>query len=398
MESTISITDAGFSYGDGDVFTGINLEVSKGEMLCLLGANGCGKTTLLHCVSGALKLKSGKVKLDGRDIASMKASQIARKVGFVFQEHSAPFPYPVIDVVCMGRAPHLSMFSAPSREDRRIAEESLEKVGMLHLRDKPYTKISGGERQLVLIARTIAQQPEVILLDEPTSHLDFKNQTLILRMISRLAKQGLSIMMSSHLPNHALLFSSKVALLCGGGILATGNPDDVITEESLREVYGIDVRIFKGRDGTGSDEIKFCMPSLEPAEVLTSTSDGIDNVFEGDCRIEDDIGSINIGNGTVIEAVTKLEGKVKVYLPSDDVIVSGQPMASSSRNLLRGRVTGVFQKDMVVNLEVDAGRKVIAKITKKSFVELKLAVGTEVYITFKASALQVFPMRQAVTR
>jgi iron complex transport system ATP-binding protein len=140
---------------------------------------------------------------------------------------------------------------------------------MYHLRDKPYTQISGGERQLVLIARTITQQPDVILLDEPTSHLDLKNQTLILQMINRLARQGLSIMMSSHLPNHALLHSSKVALMHNGGILAAGKPDDVISEESLQRIYGIEVKIFTGRDEKGCDEIKFCMPSREPPDFVT---------------------------------------------------------------------------------------------------------------------------------
>jgi iron complex transport system ATP-binding protein len=139
------------------------------------------------------------------------ATDIARRIGFVFQEHSSPFPYSVIDVVSMGRAPHLRLFSAPTRKDLQIAEEALDMVGMHHLKDKLYTQISGGERQLVLIARTIALQPDVILLDEPTSHLDLKNQTLILRMINKLARQGLSVMMSSHLPNHALLYSSKLA-------------------------------------------------------------------------------------------------------------------------------------------------------------------------------------------
>lgn len=301
MKGVVSITDAGFAYGDRDVFAGINLELSRGEILCLLGANGCGKTTLLNCVNGSLKLKTGRVRLHGQDTASMRVSQVARKVGFVFQEHSAPFPYPVLDVVCMGRAPHLRMFSAPSRHDRAIAEEALDMVGMYHLKDQPYTRISGGERQLVLIARTITQQPEVVLLDEPTSHLDFKNQTLILRMINRLATQGMSVMMSSHLPNHALLFSSKVALMCRGGILAAGRPDDIITEENLREIYGIEVRIFTGRDRAGGNEIKLCLPALEPSDVVASHLDKTDNVFEGDSSMEGDLARIDLGHGTVGE-------------------------------------------------------------------------------------------------
>jgi iron complex transport system ATP-binding protein len=268
MSPVIRIKNASFSYNDHTVFSSVNLDIMPGEVLCLLGPNGCGKTTLLRCINGALKLEKGSIQLDDKDLSSMTATAIARRIGFVFQEHSAPFPYSVIDVVCMGRAPHLGIFSAPATKDLQIAETALDSVGMYHLRDKPYTQISGGERQLILIARTIAQQPDVILLDEPTSHLDLKNQTLILRMIHRLAQQGMSIMMSSHLPNHALLHSSQVALMHNGGILAAGKPDDVISEESLQRIYGIEVKIFTGRDIKGQDEIKFCMPSRETSDFV----------------------------------------------------------------------------------------------------------------------------------
>jgi iron complex transport system ATP-binding protein len=262
MGVTVHIENASFSYADQTVFSNVNLDILPGEVLCLLGPNGCGKTTLLRCINGALKLEKGSIRLGDRDIKAMTSTAVARQIGFVFQEHSAPFPYTVIDVVTMGRAPHLKLFAAPGATDVKIADDALETVGMSHLRDKPYTQISGGERQLVLIARTIAQQPDIILLDEPTSHLDLKNQTLILRMINRLARQGLSVMMSSHLPNHALLYSNRVILMMDGGLLSMGRPDEVITEDTLRQIYGIDVKIFTGRDGKGQEEIKFCMPSL----------------------------------------------------------------------------------------------------------------------------------------
>ena len=168
MGLTVHIENISYSYDDHMVFKDVNLEIFPGEVLCLLGPNGCGKTTLLRCITGALKIRNGGILLGERNISTMTSTEIAKRVGFVFQEHSAPFPYSVIDVVVMGRAPHLKLFSAPSSKDLKIADEALETVEMYHLRDKPYTKISGGERQLVLIARTIAQQPDVILLDEPT--------------------------------------------------------------------------------------------------------------------------------------------------------------------------------------------------------------------------------------
>jgi iron complex transport system ATP-binding protein len=266
MRCAVHVRAASFSYAEHEVFRNVDLEVFPGEVLCLLGANGCGKTTLLRCINGTLKVNSGSIRLGDRSLWSMTATEIARKVGIVFQEHNAPFPYPVLDVVTMGRAPHLKIFGAPGTADIEIAEEALESVGMHHLRNDPYTKISGGERQLVLIARTIAQQPDIILLDEPTSHLDLKNQALVLSMVNRLAARGMTVMMSSHLPNHALQYCSKAALMYGGGLSAVGRPGDVISEDSLRRVYGIDVKIYTGRDRENSREVQFCMPSLESGD------------------------------------------------------------------------------------------------------------------------------------
>jgi iron complex transport system ATP-binding protein len=267
MNDFMSIQDAAFSYEDVDIFSGLNINVQKGELLCLMGANGCGKTTLLRCMNGLLKLKKGKVILDGKDINVLTATDIARKMGFVFQDNTAPFPYPVIEVVCMGRAPHLGFLSTPSSADRKVAEDALQLVGMLHLKDRPFTKISGGQRQLVAIARTIAQQAKIILLDEPTSHLDFKNQTLVLRITGKLVQQGFSVVMTSHLPDHALLYSNRVALMKGGRFIALGSPDKVITEENLKATYEIDVRILSAVDPVSGENIKFCMPAKENSNI-----------------------------------------------------------------------------------------------------------------------------------
>jgi iron complex transport system ATP-binding protein len=234
--------------------------VNRGEVLSILGGNGCGKTTLLCCLNGLLPLQEGEVRLNGKDITHLGVTRRARKISFVFQEHSAPFPFTVTEVVRMGRAPFLGFFSTPSARDEKLVADILELVGIAHLRHKPYTQISGGERQLVLIARAIAQQPEVILLDEPTSHLDFKNQALVLKLVNRLSRQGMTVIMTTHLPNHALLFSSKVALMAGGKIHRFGPPDQVMDEPGLRETYGIDVRIFTGTCATDGRTIKYCVP------------------------------------------------------------------------------------------------------------------------------------------
>ena len=150
---------------------------------------------------------------------------------------------------------------------------------MAHLKDKPYTQISGGERQLVLIARTLAQQPDVIVMDEPTSHLDFKNQTLVLQMISKMAKVGLSVVMSTHLPNHALLLSGKVALMRNGGFYMVGDPFQVITEDNLKETYDVDVKIFSFVDAEKNRTVKYCLPVIESeiTEEMITTLRGDDN-------------------------------------------------------------------------------------------------------------------------
>jgi iron complex transport system ATP-binding protein len=262
MAELLQVRGAAFGYDDREVFGGLDFEVCAGETLCILGANGCGKTTLLRCLGGGLRLKRGKIALAGRDLAALGPIEIARTMGFVFQEHSAPFPFPVLEVVRMGRAPYLSFLAQPSKRDTAIAEQALEMVGMAHLRDKPYTRISGGERQLVLIARTLAQQPRVILLDEPTSHLDFKNQALILKIVERLARQGLAIVMTTHMPNHALAFPSRVALMSRGKFVAVGDATTTVTEANLRATYDIDVRVLSAADPVSGQSFVFCVPAI----------------------------------------------------------------------------------------------------------------------------------------
>ncbi len=263
MNEKISIKNASFRYGDKNIFTDLSFSVGRGEVLCLLGANGCGKTTLLRCLSGYLRLHSGSVSLENSEITDMTATALARRIGFVFQDNSATFPYSVLEIVSMGRAPHLNMFSSPGPEDIRIAEQALEKVGIPHLKDKKFTQISGGERQLAVIARTLAQEPDVILMDEPTSALDFRNQTLVLRMITRLSEQGMTIIMSSHFPNNALLFSNRVAMMHRGRFIALGRASEVINEQNLKEIYGIGVRILSAEDPVSKERIKFCIPAGE---------------------------------------------------------------------------------------------------------------------------------------
>jgi iron complex transport system ATP-binding protein len=260
MESRIRLRDGSFNYGDHEIFSGLNLEIAPGEVVSILGPNGCGKTTLLRCLSGALKLKSGNILLNEKDITTFDTIDLARNIGFVFQDHTASFPYSVLEVVSMGRAPYLSRFAAPSATDMAVAEAALTKVGMLHIKDKPYTEISGGEMQLILIARTLAQEPQVIMFDEPTSHLDFKNQALCLNIINKLAAQGISMIMTTHNPNQALMYPNTVAMMNNGKFVAIGKADEVITEDTLKAIYGIDVKVFSVPDPNSTGQLKMVSP------------------------------------------------------------------------------------------------------------------------------------------
>lgn len=256
----IEVRNAGFSYnGTCKVFEGIEFSLREGEILSILGPNGSGKTTLLRCINGLLKLEKGEVRIEDESVCSLKRSDIGKKVGYVPQTHELTFPYTVLEMVLMGRAPHLGLFSSPSRKDVKIAEETIETLGISHLIDRPYPNISGGEAQLVLIARALAAQPKVLLLDEPTSHLDFRNQMVILNMLEKLAKEkNIVTVMTTHFPNHALSISDKALLLGNGKDALVGDIEDVLTECNLREVFEMDVRIISFEHG--GNNIKAVVP------------------------------------------------------------------------------------------------------------------------------------------
>jgi len=209
-------------------------------------------------------------------------------------------------------------------------------------------------------------------------------------MINRLAERGLSIIMSSHFPNHALLFSSRVAMMNNGKFIAVGDPERVVTEENLRETYGIDVKIFSAYDHAVGDDIRFCIPTRGSLDVVASGLPGIENVFEGVSKLEKGLARIDIGLNTVIEAVTNEEGKVKLHIPSSEIMVSKRPIKSSGRNVLKGHLVEVSDHDAILKLEVDVGQRLAVLITRKSFLDLGLKVGSAVYVTFKAQAVHVF--------
>ena len=244
MNKIFEINGAEFSYnGTHKIFKDINFSLEKGDALCILGPNGAGKSTLIKCMNGLLKLNNGNILLEGQNIYSKNKKDLAKVIGYIPQYHSTTFAFTVLDVVLMGRAPHLNLTSSPGNKDLKIAEESLKSLEILDLKDKAYTEISGGERQMVLIARVLAQQPKILLLDEPTSHLDFGNQIRTLEVINKLSRNGLSVIMTSHFPDHAFLSSNQVAIMNHGTIMEIGKPESVITEKNMRSAYGVDVKI-----------------------------------------------------------------------------------------------------------------------------------------------------------
>jgi len=253
----VRIRAATFSYGQREVLKGVDLDIDRGEVLSILGPNGCGKTTLLRCIGGALAVSGGSVRLRDVDVGSLSAADRARTIGFLFQDHTPTFPFAVRDIVIMGRSPHLGVFASPGRVDFVMADDALDRVGMAHVRNRPYTQLSGGERQLVLLARTLVQKPDVILLDEPTAHLDFRNQVLTLQIVRSLAADGMTMVMTTHDPNHALWFRGRAALMKEGRFVAVGPASDVVTDTNLSTTYDTDVRVFvvPRHDGTGQSAI-----------------------------------------------------------------------------------------------------------------------------------------------
>ncbi|HTY81528.1 MAG TPA: ABC transporter ATP-binding protein [Dehalococcoidales bacterium] len=257
MKLTVNNAEFHYDAAKKSGFGNVNFSVNDGEVMSILGPNGCGKTTLLKCLNSLFRISKGSIELDGREVSRLPRGDIAKTIGYVPQLHQPAFPFTVLDTVLVGRAPHLGLLESPGPRDVTIAEESLETMGIYHLRDKPYTQLSGGERQLVIFARVLAQRPSLLLLDEPTSHLDFGNQIRLLKIVGDLAATGLPIIMTSHFPDHAFLVSSKVALMKQGEFIGIGTPDNVITESNLENVYNIKVKVIAVNSGVNR---KVCVP------------------------------------------------------------------------------------------------------------------------------------------
>ena len=239
------VKNISFDYDGEEIFSNISFSIGKGDVLCILGPNGTGKTTLIKCLNGLHDIMSGEILINGENMKKLSFKQISKHIGYIPQSHVPSFPFKVFDVVLMGRTPYLNLTDSPKKVDIEIATDALKTLGIEDLKDKEYTNLSGGERQLVFLARVLCQKPDILILDEPTSHLDFGNQIKLLEIINNLAKTGLSIIMSSHFPDHAFLSSTKVAIMKDKKFIDFGSPDDVVTEDNLKKAYSIDVKLIE---------------------------------------------------------------------------------------------------------------------------------------------------------
>jgi len=242
--SIVDIQGLGFAYGEAVILHDLTMAVGPREVFAIVGPNAAGKTTLLRCVERVLAPRTGTIRIDGYDLKSLSARDVSKRAASVPQSHAPAFPYTVRDIVLMGRNPYLGAASQPGPHDVEMAREAMDALGMRAIAARPYTQLSGGQLQLVLIARALAQEAQVLLLDEPTAHLDFRNRHLVLGRIRDLAvRRGLTVIMTVHDPNDAMQYADRVGLVSDGGLIALGTPDEVLTADNLGRLYGMPIEV-----------------------------------------------------------------------------------------------------------------------------------------------------------
>ena len=227
----------------------VSLSVEEGEILAVLGPNGAGKSTLMLCLLGLLPLAAGEVRIDGQPLAALARAEIAARVAYVPQSAETAFAFDVAQMVLMGRSPNVGAIGSPSLDDRGIAEEAMERVGVWSMRERAFTELSGGERQLVLIARALAQDAPIVVMDEPTASLDLSNQGRVLALVRDFARMGKSVVMTTHAPDQAFNLACRAALMKAGRIVASGLAEEICTLNAMNDLYGAPLQELKGGEG-----------------------------------------------------------------------------------------------------------------------------------------------------
>lgn len=239
----LAVKNLSFAFGGKQVLQNVSFAVPHGGVCGLFGPNGSGKTTLFRCCLGRLAPQTGAVYVDGLPASGMSIPELAKHMAYVPQENRPGFPFSVRDVVGMGRTPHMNGFFRLDKKDARVVEEAMDLVGIRELSGEAVTDLSGGQRQLVGLARALAQEASLMLLDEPTSALDFSNQTIVWQALRRIAAQGTTVLVCCHDPNHILWFCDDVVVLRGGEVLAAGRSAETLTADVLQALYGQDVEV-----------------------------------------------------------------------------------------------------------------------------------------------------------
>ena len=251
------IKNVAFSYGQTPVLNGVDLTVRPGDVISLLGPNGSGKSTLMKLILGILKPQAGSITLGGDETSRLDSRALAGRVAYVPQTNTSPFGYTGLEMVMMGRSVHRGVFARYTKEDEEIALAAMERLGVADLRERTFTRLSGGQRQLLILARAIAQGARLMILDEPVTGLDYGNQLRLLGHIYRLAAEGYTFIKSTHFPDHSLLISGRAVMLKDGRLFADGSAEEVITAENIRRMYDVEVSVASMDNG-----MRMCIPAF----------------------------------------------------------------------------------------------------------------------------------------
>ncbi|UCD43872.1 MAG: ABC transporter ATP-binding protein [Candidatus Bathyarchaeota archaeon] len=347
----IELVDVSKTYGDVEALIEVNLEVASGELLTLLGPNGSGKSTLLRILAGLETPTEGQVLYEGAPINAGSLQELRGRATMIFQR-TVLLRGSVYDNVAYG----LQFTKKTGAEVKEGVERALSLVGLSPLKDRRAKALSGGEQQRLSLARALVLNRDLLLLDEPTANLDPESLGIVKEVINRLNKEkGKTIVMASHNLAQVQEASGRLLLLNEGRIEEEGRTRELLSNQSA------------------------VMRRFTRSE----------NVFAGDSLVVNGVSHVDIGEGTTVRAAFIREGRAIVHVPPEDIIVSHMPMESSARNSLRGRIVSIEDRDSVVRLRVDAGRVFSIQITRRSLEEMALNVGVEVYLTFKASSVQI---------
>lgn len=252
----ITIKNLKFAYGTVPVLNGLDFSFEEGKMVCVLGKNGAGKSTLFRCILGLQKGYEGEIYIDGVDVKTMSAAELAKKVAYIPQNHSSAYAFTVRDMVLLGTTASMGRFENPGKIQHEMAQQAIQRIGIEKLADRSYTEISGGEQQLTLIARALAQQAKILIMDEPCANLDYGNQIRLLQTLTKLAKEGYLILQSTHNPEHAFLFADEALALNNGRIAGLGRPQEILTRELLEDMYKIEMELYT----VGDEGMRVCVP------------------------------------------------------------------------------------------------------------------------------------------